>query len=166
MTNDNGTQEPAQTNEVAETQTSQPQPAEATESSAAENPSAPEMDPSPLNDVPQPPENPTQEQVELAGKVEECLLDVIDPELGINVVDLGLVYDVWVEGTTAVVNMTLTSPACPLTDMLEDQSQSAVVGGVDEITELRLNWVWTPPWGPHMINEEGREQLRYLGFSV
>ncbi|WP_273351890.1 metal-sulfur cluster assembly factor [Corynebacterium resistens] len=133
---------------------------------SAANPSAPEMGPSPLNDVPQPPANPTQEQVELAGKVEECLLDVIDPELGINVVDLGLVYDVWVEGTTAVVNMTLTSPACPLTDMLEDQSQSAVVGGVDEITELRLNWVWTPPWGPHMINEEGREQLRYLGFSV
>lgn len=138
----------------------------ATVTDSAANPSAPEMDPSPLNDVPQPPANPTQEQVELAGKVEECLLDVIDPELGINVVDLGLVYDVWVEGTTAVVNMTLTSPACPLTDMLEDQSQSAVVGGVDEITELRLNWVWTPPWGPHMINEEGREQLRYLGFSV
>ena len=138
--------------------------ATATESEA--NPSTPEMDPSPLNDVPQPPANPTQEQVELAAKVEECLLDVIDPELGINVVDLGLVYDVWVEGTTAVVNMTLTSPACPLTDMLEDQSQSAVVGGVEEITELRLNWVWTPPWGPHMINEEGREQLRYLGFSV
>ncbi|AEI09417.1 metal-sulfur cluster biosynthetic enzyme [Corynebacterium resistens DSM 45100] len=138
----------------------------ATVTDSAANPSAPEMDPSPLNDVPQPPANPTQEQVELAGKVEECLLDVIDPELGINVVDLGLVYDVWVEGTTAVVNMTLTSPACPLTDMLEDQSQSAVVGGVDEITELRLNWVWTPPWRPHMINEEGREQLRYLGFSV
>ena len=135
----------------------------ATVTESAANPSAPEMDPSPLNDVPQPPDNPTQEQVELAGKVEECLLDVIDPELGINVVDLGLVYDVWVEGTTAVVNMTLTSPACPLTDMLEDQSQSAVVGGVDEITELRLNWVWARHGASH---DQGGEQLRYLGFSV
>nr|WP_041631396.1 metal-sulfur cluster assembly factor [Corynebacterium terpenotabidum] len=125
------------------------------------------MDPNPLNDVPEPPTDQTPEEVELAGRIEESMLDVIDPELGINVVDLGLVYDIWVEdGQVAVVNMTLTSPACPLTDMLEDQSQSAVVGTIDEISELRINWVWSPPWGPHMINEEGREQLRYLGFSV
>lgn len=106
----------------------------------------------------------------LSDQVEEALLDVIDPELGINVVDLGLVYQVWVEhtdvGTEAVINMTLTSPACPLTDMLEDQSHGAVVGGIEQISALRINWVWSPPWGPHMINEDGREQLRYLGFSV
>lgn len=138
------------------------------EAPAAENPnpSAPEMDPNPINEVPQPPAEQTPEEVELAGKIEDCLMDVIDPELGINVVDLGLVYDTWVEGTTAVVNMTLTSPACPLTDMIEDQAQSAVVGTLQEISELRINWVWTPAWGPQMINEEGREQLRYLGFSV
>lgn len=132
----------------------------------ATNPTSPELDPSPLNEVPEPPKERSQQDVELAGKVEECLLDVIDPELGINVVDLGLVYDVWIEGSTAVINMTLTSPACPLQDMLEDQAQGAVVGTLDEISELTINWVWTPPWGPHMINEEGREQLRYLGFSV
>jgi len=119
--------------------------------------------------VPEPPKDQTPEQVQLAGQIEEYMLDVIDPELGINVVDLGLVYDIWVEGegdSVAVINMTLTSPACPLTDMLEDQSQAAVVGNIDQISELRINWVWSPPWGPHMINEEGREQLRYLGFSV
>lgn len=137
-----------------------------TEPQDATNPTSPELDPSPLNEVPEPPKKRSQQDVELAGKVEECLLDVIDPELGINVVDLGLVYDVWIEGSTAVINMTLTSPACPLQDMLEDQAQGAVVGTVDEISELTINWVWTPPWGPHMINEEGREQLRYLGFSV
>jgi metal-sulfur cluster biosynthetic enzyme len=138
-----------------------------TAQTGAGEPSAPQMDPNPLNDVPRPPAEPTPEEVELAGQVEECLLDVIDPELGINVVDLGLVYDIWIEdGNVAVVNMTLTSPACPLTDMLEDQSQSAVVGTLDRIAELRINWVWSPAWGPHMINEEGREQLRYLGFSV
>lgn len=137
-----------------------------TEPQDATNPTSPELDPSPLNEVPEPPKKRSQQDVELAGKVEECLLDVIDPELGINVVDLGLVYDVWIEGSTAVINMTLTSPACPLQDMLEDQAQGAVVGTLDEISELTINWVWTPPWGPHMINEEGREQLRYLGFSV
>lgn len=142
---------------------------ENTSPAADAEPTAPQMDPNPLNDVPQPPADPTPEQVQLAGQIEEYMLDVIDPELGINVVDLGLVYDIWVEGegdSVAVINMTLTSPACPLTDMLEDQSQSAVVGNIDQISELRINWVWSPPWGPHMINEEGREQLRYLGFSV
>ncbi|WP_414119858.1 metal-sulfur cluster assembly factor [Corynebacterium nuruki] len=127
---------------------------------------APEMDPNPLDAVPQPPAEQTEHEVFLAGQIEECMLDVIDPELGINVVDLGLVYDIWMEGTEAVVNMTLTSPACPLTDMLEDQTQAAVIGTVDSVASLRINWVWSPPWGPHMINEEGREQLRYLGFSV
>lgn len=102
----------------------------------------------------------------LASDVEEYLRDVIDPELGINVVDLGLIYDIWIEnGTEAVVDMTLTSPACPLTDVLEDQAQSAVVGNAIA-TKLTLNWVWLPPWGPHMITEDGREQLRALGFSV
>lgn len=113
----------------------------------------------------------TDEQVKLTGEVEEYLRDVIDPELGINVVDLGLVYDIWIEDQTetgervAVVNMTLTSPACPLTDVIEEQTASAVVGksGVDA---LSLNWVWMPPWGPQMITEEGREQLRALGFAV
>ncbi len=111
----------------------------------------------------------TEEQIVQAGNVEEYLHDVIDPELGINVVDLGLVYDIWMEEdegeTVAVLNMTLTSPACPLTDVIEDQARSAVVnnGAADR---LDLNWVWMPPWGPQMITEEGREQLRALGFAV
>lgn len=137
------------------------------ENNTTAEPTAPQMDHNPLTDVPEPPANPSPEDVQLATQIEEYMLDVIDPELGINVVDLGLVYDIWVEdGHIAVINMTLTSPACPLTDMLEDQSQAAVVGNLDQISELRINWVWSPPWGPHMINEEGREQLRYLGFSV
>ena len=118
-----------------------------------------------------PAERPTQteEQIKLAGEVEEFLRDVIDPELGINVVDLGLVYDLWIEEhdnvKTAVINMTLTSPACPLTDVIEEQANQAVTGNTD-VDEIVLNWVWMPPWGPHMITEEGREQLRALGFAV
>jgi metal-sulfur cluster biosynthetic enzyme len=111
----------------------------------------------------------TEEQIALASEVEEYMHDVIDPELGINVVDLGLVYDVWVEEDdgekVAVVNMTLTSPACPLTDVIEDQATQAVLGNT-ECEALELNWVWMPPWGPHMISDDGREQLRAIGFAV
>lgn len=109
----------------------------------------------------------SEEDLAKASDVEEYMRDVIDPELGINVVDLGLVYDIWIEndGKHAHIDMTLTSPACPLTDVLEDQAHSAVIGnGVVET--MALNWVWTPPWGPHMITEDGRDQLRALGFSV
>jgi len=96
--------------------------------------------------------------------VEEAMRDVIDPELGINVVDLGLLYGVHVADDNAVtLDMTLTSAACPLTDVIEDQTNSALSGLVKE---TRINWVWMPPWGPDKITDEGREQLRALGFNV
>ena len=95
--------------------------------------------------------------------VKEALREVIDPELGINVVDLGLLYGVAIDGHNVMVDMTLTSAACPLTDMIEEQSRLALEGLVDE---FKLNWVWLPPWGPDRITEDGREQLRALGFNV
>lgn len=111
----------------------------------------------------------TPEQEKLAFDATEYMRDVIDPELGINVVDLGLVYDLWIEERegkkVCVVNMTLTSPACPLTDVIAEQAEDGVTGNT-ACEELELNWVWMPPWGPHMITEEGREQLRALGFAV
>jgi metal-sulfur cluster biosynthetic enzyme len=94
----------------------------------------------------------------------EAMKDVVDPELGINVVDLGLVYGVALDGEgVATIDMTLTSAACPLTDVIEDQTQVALDGVVDA---FRINWVWMPPWGPDKITDEGREQLRALGFNV
>jgi metal-sulfur cluster biosynthetic enzyme len=94
----------------------------------------------------------------------EAMRDVVDPELGVNVVDLGLVYGVTVESDrTATIDMTLTSAACPLTDVIEDQTQVALDGLVQD---FRINWVWLPPWGPEKITEDGREQLRALGFNV
>ena len=96
--------------------------------------------------------------------VEEALRDVVDPELGINVVDLGLIYGITVDSeSTAIIDMTLTSAACPLTDVIEDQAASALEGLVNGV---RINWVWMPPWGPDTITEDGREQLRALGFNV
>ena len=97
-------------------------------------------------------------------EVEEALRDVVDPELGINVVDLGLVYGVTVDANShAAIDMTLTSAACPLTDVIEDQASQALEGLV---SGFDINWVWMPPWGPEKITEEGREQLRALGFNV
>jgi len=97
--------------------------------------------------------------------VTEAMKDVVDPELGINVVDLGLVYGIAVDDRIATIDMTLTSAACPLTDVIEDQARSALTttGLVDDI---KINWVWMPPWGPEKITEDGREQLRALGFRV
>ena len=101
--------------------------------------------------------------------VEEALRDVVDPELGINVVDLGLVYGIHVdESNVATLDMTLTSAACPLTDVIEDQVRGALTTGATGglCADFRINWVWMPPWGPDKITDEGREQLRSLGFNV
>ena len=96
--------------------------------------------------------------------VTEAMKDVVDPELGINVVDLGLIYDVMVdEANVAILNMTLTSAACPLQDVIEDQTRAALAGMT---THVKINWVWMPPWGPDKISDDGREQLRALGFTV
>jgi metal-sulfur cluster biosynthetic enzyme len=115
-------------------------------------------------------EAPSQEalsQEALSQEVEdvlEALRDVVDPELGINVVDLGLVYGVDVDAEKiATLDMTLTSAACPLTDVIEEQAREALDGLV---TDFRINWVWMPPWGPENITEDGREQLRALGFNI
>ncbi|MCI7550740.1 MAG: metal-sulfur cluster assembly factor [Actinomycetaceae bacterium] len=109
-------------------------------------------------------DTPTTPQAPLTvADVEEALRDVIDPELGINVVDLGLLYGITIDGNSVVADMTLTSAACPLTDMIEEQSRMALEGLVDD---MRINWVWLPPWGPDRITDEGRDQLRALGFNV
>lgn len=98
--------------------------------------------------------------------VEEALRDVVDPELGINVVDLGLIYGITVDSdASAIIDMTLTSAACPLTDVIEAQARSALTDD-GMCSDIKINWVWMPPWGPDKITEDGREQLRALGFTV
>jgi metal-sulfur cluster biosynthetic enzyme len=101
----------------------------------------------------------------LFDQVEEALKDVMDPELGVNVVDLGLIYDLtWDDENNAlIISMTLTSAGCPLTDVLEEQTAQAL----DNIVEaFRINWVWMPPWGPEKITDDGRDMMRALGFSI
>ncbi|GAA1656145.1 metal-sulfur cluster assembly factor [Catellatospora bangladeshensis] len=101
--------------------------------------------------------------------VREAMKDVVDPELGINVVDLGLVYGVHVDDdNVATLDMTLTSAACPLTDVIEEQTRAALCTGPGGglVNDMRINWVWLPPWGPDKITDDGRDQLRSLGFNV
>ena len=69
----------------------------------------------------------------------------------------------WTTANSAMLDMTLTSAACPLTDMIEDQTRAALDGAVDGFV---INWVWMPPWGPDKITDDGREMLRALGFNV
>jgi metal-sulfur cluster biosynthetic enzyme len=98
------------------------------------------------------------------GDVLEAMKDVVDPELMVNVVDLGLVYGVTIdEEHNATIDMTLTSPTCPLTDRLEYDTQLALEGLVGSVT---INWVWLPPWSLEMITEDGREQLRSIGYNL
>ena len=101
---------------------------------------------------------PTEEEVL------DAMLDVVDPELMVNVVDLGLVYGVHIdENNWATLDMTLTSPTYPLTDRLEYDTNLALEGLVSGVT---INWVWLPPWTLDNITEEGREQLRAIGYNL
>ena len=101
----------------------------------------------------------------LFDQVEESLKDVMDPELGVNIVDLGLVYDLsWDDENNAlIISMTLTSAGCPLTDVIEEQVGQSLDGVVDA---FRINGVWMPPWGPERITDDGRDMMRALGFSI
>ncbi|HWG00450.1 MAG TPA: metal-sulfur cluster assembly factor [Trebonia sp.] len=117
-----------------------------------------------MTETPQQEEQATPELAKEVEDVLEALRDVVDPELGVNVVDLGLIYGVEVDAEKiATVDMTLTSAACPLTDVIEEQAREALEGLV---SDFRINWVWMPPWGPENITDDGREQLRALGFNI
>lgn len=105
----------------------------------------------------------SEQQRALVEEIVELLKDVIDPELGINIVDLGLLYGLHLDGDDLVIDMTLTSAGCPLTDMIERQCRFVLE---DLVKTVSINWVWLPPWGPDKITQDGREQLRALGFNV
>ena len=104
-----------------------------------------------LPDVDAPSAKPTEDEVL------EAMKDVVDPELMVNVVDLGLVYGVQVDDeANATIDMTLTSPTCPLTDKIEYDTKYVLDGLVNSVT---INWVWMPPWTLEAITDDGREQL-------
>ena len=94
----------------------------------------------------------------------EAMSDVVDPELMVNVVDLGLVYGIHLDDdNNCTIDMTLTSPTCPLTDRIEFDTEMALDGLVNSVV---INWVWLPPWTLENITDDGREQLRAIGYNV
>jgi metal-sulfur cluster biosynthetic enzyme len=98
-------------------------------------------------------------------QIRATLFEVIDPDLGVNIVDLGFVRAIEIDGDTAVITMTLTSPACPLAGTMEDQIRTQLVVEGRIVSDIRVNWVWAPAWRPDDISEDGRWQLTAIGFS-
>jgi metal-sulfur cluster biosynthetic enzyme len=90
--------------------------------------------------------------------VRDALHRVLDPELGLDIVDLGLVYGVEVIGTRVFVTMTLTTPLCPINELLTASVDDAV-RALPGVTDVRVDLVWTPPWSPDMVSQEGRQKL-------
>ena len=89
----------------------------------------------------------------------EPLREVIDPELGINIVDLGLVYEAVRQGDVARVEMTMTTPACPLGDFISAEVRRALTRALPELREIDVAIVYAPPWSPARMSEAAREQL-------
>lgn len=91
----------------------------------------------------------------------EALHDVIDPELGYNIVDLGLVYGVTVEGGRVQVVMTMTTPGCPATDYIREGTYERLLA-LEGVEDVDVQVVWSPPWDPSMMSEEAKA---YFGFA-
>jgi metal-sulfur cluster biosynthetic enzyme len=94
--------------------------------------------------------------------VMQALKDVYDPEIGVNVVDLGLVYRVEVHGGNVEIDLTMTTPACPAYEMLTDTAEQAIKS-LDGVQNVHVELVWEPPWTPDMMDDDIK---RALGFTV
>lgn len=89
----------------------------------------------------------------------QALYDVVDPELGINIVDLGLVYDVEASDERVSVEMTMTTPACPLHAYLTQEVETALLGAGAHA--VRVDLVWSPPWDPTLMSKDAKQMLGY-----
>ncbi|MEO2139752.1 MAG: metal-sulfur cluster assembly factor [Thermoleophilia bacterium] len=97
--------------------------------------------------------------------IREAMKQVDDPELGINVVDLGLLYGVSMdEGGAVTLDMTLTSMGCPLTDQIIADVRK-YVEPLDGVTSVDVNWVWDPPWGPDKMTDDGKLMMKVMGYG-
>ncbi len=90
----------------------------------------------------------------------DALKDVYDPELAIDIVSLGLIYGVEIEGKNVHILMTLTSPGCPIGPMLQTMAHGAVKRAFPEVADVQVELVWSPPWDPYkMASEEAKDML-------
>ncbi|MEM1583563.1 MAG: iron-sulfur cluster assembly protein [Nitrososphaerota archaeon] len=108
------------------------------------------------------------EREAIRNKVIEVLKTVYDPEIPVNVYDLGLIYDVDVDEEGRVnIQMTLTAPGCPIAGMVLASAELAIKENMPEAREVHVGLVWDPPWTPLRITPEGREALKkLLGYDL
>jgi metal-sulfur cluster biosynthetic enzyme len=92
--------------------------------------------------------------------VQEALTNVIDPELGLDFVELGLIYDVEIEGGDVFITFTLTSPGCPIGPQVSEQIEE-YVGELDGVGNVHSRMTFTPPWTPELMSEEAKFALGY-----
>lgn len=99
-------------------------------------------------------------------EIQELLSEVEDPEVGINIVDLGLLYDIKIESHGITLVITLTSAACPLQEYIEEDIRN-VLGTSEHITQpVFFQWTFIPAWSPALMSDEGREMFSALGGSL
>jgi metal-sulfur cluster biosynthetic enzyme len=102
----------------------------------------------------------------LREQILEALKVVKDPEIPVNVVDLGLIYDVRIDDEGAVdIDMTLTSMGCPVQDMIEADAELAAMK-VEGVRRVNVEFVWSPPWSPQKMSDDGKKQMRMFGFNI
>lgn len=104
----------------------------------------------------------TQPKMPTEQDVRGVLHNVIDPEVGLNIVDLGLIYGVEISADKLRIDLTMTTPACPMSEMILDNARQALASLVPEDTEIELNLVWEPPWDASRMSEYARE---YFGWD-
>lgn len=98
----------------------------------------------------------TPSRVPDEGHIREALRDVIDPELGMNIVALGLVYRIEVAAEKILIELTMTSPACPMGDMILDDVEKTMTAIVPADVSFEAKLVWDPPWSPSMMDASAR----------
>ncbi len=91
--------------------------------------------------------------------VREALHHVIDPEIGINIVDLGLVYGIDIHDRTVKLTLTMTTPACPLSEHIKQEAKHCVLGHCPGAATVETHLVWDPPWAAHMMSEQAKRQM-------
>ncbi len=102
----------------------------------------------------------------LRAQVLDALKVVHDPEIPINIVDLGLVYDLDIDGAGNVnIEMTLTSMGCPVQDLIQADAEMAAMK-VDGVNSVSVEFVWSPPWSTAKMTDDGKKQMRMFGFNV
>ncbi len=106
-----------------------------------------------------------ENQDELNKKIRERLKSVHDPEIPVNIVDLGLIYELEIENGEVYIEMTLTSIGCPVADSLVNEVKRTAES-VEEVKKVEVDLVWEPPWSPEQVTEEGRQKLRAKGMNI